>query len=66
MKGIISSQIYQPQIPICPFAYKAKIPAIAAAAPTPMYCTNLSLFAAPVLLGAATLGLTLEGVTPAA
>jgi hypothetical protein len=31
-----------------------------------MYCTNLSLFAAPVLLGAATLGLTLEGVTPAA
>jgi hypothetical protein len=49
-----------------PSSYKAKTPATAAAAPTPIYCTSLSLFAAPVLLGLAALALLGLALTPTA
>jgi hypothetical protein len=49
-----------------PSSYKAKTPAIAAAAPTPIYCTSLSLFAAAVLLGLAALALLGLALTPTA
>lgn len=57
-KDIIISKPYQTPTPMSPLVqsissplYKAKTPAMAAAAPTPIYFTTLSWLAAPVLFG---------------